>query len=230
MADKSVQLILGALGQAAACAEGLPLFTTKAVPGLFPNNAAGKQAAQRGIEDGFLSLRAPGYTTADAKAAGAKKTKAAAETYVLTEKGFTFFCQQVSPRQVLEDLVRVLEQRQCAVAELLQSARQMQTGLDTLRTCVEKVLQPLQASLGDKGPGGLANLLRSFRQEGSGTPATGSSAPTPVASAPGVPATDANAILEAIRAQLTRWQTTSAHPRIAHCRSCIARPRDGCPG
>ncbi len=56
MADKSSQLILTALSRAAAAPAGAPLHGTKAVPGLFPTNAAGKQAAQRCQEDGYLCL------------------------------------------------------------------------------------------------------------------------------------------------------------------------------
>ena len=86
MADKSTQLVLTALTQAVAYSEGLPLHGGKAVPGLFPANAAGKQAAQRCVEDGLIS-RSP-TSVPPAEAANGKKTKTPPECYTLTEKGF----------------------------------------------------------------------------------------------------------------------------------------------
>ena len=54
MADKSTQLILGALSRAAASPDGAPLFAARGGPGLFPATAAGKQAAQRCQDEGWL--------------------------------------------------------------------------------------------------------------------------------------------------------------------------------
>ncbi len=54
MADKSTQLILAALGRAVASPDGAPLFAAKSGPGLFPSSAAGKQAAQRCKDEGWL--------------------------------------------------------------------------------------------------------------------------------------------------------------------------------
>jgi len=208
VADKSIQLILGGLSQAIAYAEGLPLFAAKTTPGLFPNNAAGKQAAQRCLDDGYLRCLNPGYSVPDTAPPPAKKTKTPPETYVLTEKGFTFLFQQVSPRQVLEDLVRVLEQRHGEVSQLVQSARQMQNGFDALRTSVEKVVQTLQAAPGDNAapgnllPGRLRDSARQFYQD---SPAP-SPNPVPAATSAG---NDLTAIQETICSQLQRWQTTS---------------------
>src|SRR5207253_3253303 len=58
----------------------------------------------------------------------------------ITEKGMAHLLAQVSPKQVLEDFIRVLDARQSQASELLASARGMQTALDTLKTAAEKVL------------------------------------------------------------------------------------------
>jgi hypothetical protein len=54
-----------------------------------------------------------------------------------------FLVRQGSPRQVLEDLVRVLEDRQAAVARLGDSVARMADGLQAVRTVVENVLPRL---------------------------------------------------------------------------------------
>ena len=54
MADKSTQCILAALSRAAASPDGAPLFAARGGPGLFPSTAAGKQAAQRCKDEGWL--------------------------------------------------------------------------------------------------------------------------------------------------------------------------------
>ena len=104
MADKSSQLVLSALTRAAADTAGVPLHGTRTTPGLFPATAVGKQAARCCCEEGYLS-------TADGSAC------------TITDKGLTYLLGQVSPRQVLEDFVRVLELRESQVVELLASAQ-----------------------------------------------------------------------------------------------------------
>ena len=54
MADKSSQLVLSALSRAVADPAGLPLLGGKAATGLFPASAAGKLAAQRCRDEGYL--------------------------------------------------------------------------------------------------------------------------------------------------------------------------------
>jgi hypothetical protein len=132
MADKTSQLLLDALGRAVAEPAGVPLWTSKAVPGLFTTNPAGKQAAERGKELGYLRvLRTE------------SRGKNLHEVCAITEQGLAFLLGQVSPRQVLEDLVRSLEARQAQISELVTAARQAQATLDALKTAVEKVLQNL---------------------------------------------------------------------------------------
>ena len=146
MADKSSQLVLAALTRAAADTAGVPLVGTRMTPGLFPSTALGKQAAQRCRDDGYLS---------DAE-----------DACTITDKGMTYLLGQVSPRQVLEDFVRVLESRENQVADLLDTARRMRASLDTLRGTVTTVLHRLGAPGGD-----LKTLFGAFHQEPAPKPA-----------------------------------------------------------
>ena len=126
MADKSTTMILAALGRAAASPDGAPLFAARGAAGLFPTTAAGRQAAQRCKDEGWLRLLAAEYDappslngSGDAAVLVRKKIKTTPEICVLTGKGLTWLLGQTSPRQVLEDFVRALEARQAEAAELL---------------------------------------------------------------------------------------------------------------
>ena len=133
MADKSMPLILDALTKAMAEPGGVPLHGNKKLPGLFTATAKAKQAAQRCLEEGFLHVvhrETRGSSVRDFCA--------------LTEKGLAYVFSQVSPKQVLEELVRTLQARQTQVAELGTMIRQWQTGLEALRDTVEKVMQRIE--------------------------------------------------------------------------------------
>jgi hypothetical protein len=139
-------MVLTALSRAVADGGALPLHATKAVAGLFPSTALGKQAAQRCKDEGLLrplSALMREYHRLDTS-----KTKTPAETYAITDKGFAYLLSQVSPRQVLEDLVRVLEERRAQVGDLAALVGQMQQGFDSLRSSAEKVLR--QVPQGDE--------------------------------------------------------------------------------
>jgi hypothetical protein len=161
--DKSTPLILTALSRAAADPAGLPLHSTKALPGLFPTTTVGKQAAKRCQDEGYLSIVRPDNPGGSPGTAAAKKT-VVSEVCVLTDKGLAFLLSQVSPRHVLEDLVRVLEARRNQVGEWVAHARQMQASLDALKTNADKVLQQVQqAEKGATRPG-LNVLFAEFLQ------------------------------------------------------------------
>lgn len=132
MADKSTQLILDALTRAAAEPHGLPLYANKSDTGLFPATAIAKTAADRAKADGLIKV-----VETEAKGKGVR------EVCVLTDRGMQFLTRQASPRQVLEDFVRVLEDRQSAVADLARSVSQMAAGLVAIRSAVEQVLPRL---------------------------------------------------------------------------------------
>jgi hypothetical protein len=145
VADRLTPLVLAALGRATAEPAGLPLHGSRSAPGLFPGTALGKQAAQRCKEEGYLQALPSG------------------ERYALTDKGLAYLLSQSSPRQVLEDLVRALEQRQSQAAELLGAAQCMRETLDGLKTTAEKVLRavppPASAAEGDAGKEAVLALL-----------------------------------------------------------------------
>lgn len=119
MADKLTQQITEALSRAAAESAGLPLFASKSESGLFP--ATAKAAAQKCLADRLLA-------PADGR------------LHTLTEAGWEFLLATVNPKQVLEDFVRVLEQRQGEVSELLDTARNMAGSLQGLKDAVARVL------------------------------------------------------------------------------------------
>src|SRR5437762_7518446 len=108
LADKLTPLILSALARAAAEPAGVALFASKAEAGLFPATAVAKAAAKRCLEGGLLRRCPP-----------ESPGKAAIERAAITDKGLAFLLEVQSPKPVLEDLLRVLEERGAAVAELL---------------------------------------------------------------------------------------------------------------
>lgn len=132
MADKSTQLILDALTLAATEPAGLSLYASKNDRGLFPATAVARTAADRAKAEGLLQVL-------DSEQNG----RTVREVCALTEKGREFLVRQASPRQVLEDLVRVLEDRQAAVGELSESVGRMDAQLQSLRSIVEQVIPRL---------------------------------------------------------------------------------------
>ncbi|MGL4555074.1 MAG: hypothetical protein ACRC33_28245 [Gemmataceae bacterium] len=135
MADKSSQLMLAALTRAAADPNNVPLLSTRAAPGLFPATAAGKQAAQRCRDEGYLG-----------------------DDRAITERGMRYLFEQVSPRQVLEDFVRVLEAREKQVHELGSQVCSMLAGLEAMRGHLAQVLGQLDKQ------GDLKALCRQFHE------------------------------------------------------------------
>jgi hypothetical protein len=151
VADRSSQLVLTALSRAAA-EDGLPLYASKSGPGLFPSTALGRQAAQRCCDEGYLHARPA------AAIAGRSKS----QVCTLTDRGRDFLLSQVSPRQVLEDIVRVLEAREAQVGQLQAQVRQVQASLETLRGSIVPVLDRVCQS---EAPRNLNGLCREFRHE-----------------------------------------------------------------
>src|SRR5262245_19217269 len=133
LADKSTRLILEALGRAAAEPGGVALLASKSEPGLFPATPLAKSAAERCKDEGWLHV-----VRRETKGKGVR------EICTLTETGLQHLLHQSSPRQVLEDFVRVLEARQEEVAQLAESAHQMQQSLQAMQTAVEQVLPRLR--------------------------------------------------------------------------------------
>ena len=204
MADKSSQLILTALTRAAASAAGVPLHGSKAVPGLFPSNAAGKQAAQRCQEEGYLCLIAADDSAAPDNGAGGtatlvKKKAAGHPLCTVTDKGLTYLLGQVSPRQVLEDFVRAVEAREQQADDLLACAHQMRQSIESLKVNVEKVLQNIYRpdAAAERGVGNLKALFSGFLQETTPAPSEEKSK-------------SAVALHDAVLAELARWHKAGA--------------------
>ncbi len=146
MADQSTRLILEALNRAVAQPAGMPLFAAKASAGLFPATAKARQAAQRCREDGLIQVAANPR-----------------ELTTITDKGLNWLLGQSSPRQVLEDFVRVLEEKQSQAAELVAAAKQMAASLDSLRGAVERLGPMLSPANGQ-----IHHAYRATREESVG--------------------------------------------------------------
>ena len=195
MADKSSQMVLSALSQAVADPAGLPLHGGKTTPGLFPGTAVGKLAAQRCLDDGYLRSEEP----------SSPKSRCS-----ITEKGFSYLLDQVSPRQVMEDFVRVLEARQTQFDALLVAVRAAGAGLDALKANVEKVLAQVARA---ERPAGLTALFNTFRHD-SALAACGLAPQTP----------KPQTVDALILAHLTEWASSSAAedcPLPDLCRRCL---------
>lgn len=132
MADKSNQLILEALHRAASEPAGVPLFTTKKSPGLFPGGAGAKPAADQCRQLGLLR-----------PAAAHRSNGTAVDAYAITDKGLDYLLSQLSPKQVLEELASQFERRQAQVQELAATARTWLEEMGALRDVVERTLQDL---------------------------------------------------------------------------------------
>jgi hypothetical protein len=176
LADKSTRLILDALTRAAAEPAGYPLYAHKTDPGLFPATALARTAADRAKADGLLRI-------VETETNG----RSPRELCALTDKGRDYIARQASPRQVLEDLVRVLEDRQSAVAEVAATTANMAAGLKSLRTLVEQVLPRLTTHPATNG-----------------TPMNGLLAPP----RPAVTAAS-DALIADVKARLAEWHATA---------------------
>lgn len=128
MADKLTQLVVEALSRAAADPTGVPLWASRSEAGLFPPTSAAKPAAKRCLDDGFLQT-----LPAD------PRNRISKELVRITAKGTEFLLDQANPKQVLEDIARVLEARQAEVAELQSAVRRMADGLEALATILSAV-------------------------------------------------------------------------------------------
>jgi hypothetical protein len=175
VADKASQLVLTALTKAAADAAGVPLHGNKTTPGLFPTTTLGKQTAQRCCEEGYLRSLPPNEPAPETS----RSRAAPAPLCTITDKGLTWLLNQVSPRQVLEDFVRVLESREAQVVQLVALARQMQANLESLRSAVSAVLDQITHAPLPRTADNLKELFHDFRADKADKPASPGSDPAP---------------------------------------------------
>lgn len=134
MADKQTPLILEALTRAAAEPGAWPTLASRSEPGLFPNTATGKAAARRCLDERMLQ-------TLPAKANGKAR-----EVCAITDRGLSHLNEQVNPKKLLDDFVRILELRRDQVDGLLETARQMAASLDGLKATVAALLPQVQSA------------------------------------------------------------------------------------
>src|SRR5260370_41457151 len=132
MARKCAALTLDALTKAMADPVGVPLHGNKKPPGLLAAGASAKQAARRCLEEGYLRVLHR-----------ETRGKSVQDVCTISEKGLAYLLSQVSPKAVLEELVRTLGAHKTHVAELVAATRRWQAGLDTLRTADSKVLEQI---------------------------------------------------------------------------------------
>jgi hypothetical protein len=129
MADKSTALILEALSRAVTDPAGMPLYGSKAMPGLFAASATSRQAAETCKQNDYLRV-----------VRTETRGKATHEVCALTEKGLHYLLSQSSPKKVLEALVRALEASRKDLTLLTNAVQQMAGGLDALKASAEKVM------------------------------------------------------------------------------------------
>jgi hypothetical protein len=115
------------------------------MPGLFPSTGVGKQAAQRCCEEGLLAPL---------------ETSVATGRCAITDKGMAYLYGQVSSRPVLEDCLRVLEEREAHLTQLVQAVKQMQAGCESLRSVIAGVVTRMTSPGGD-----LKSLLATFHDD-----------------------------------------------------------------
>src|SRR5437016_12223951 len=101
MADQSTSLILDALTKAMADPAGVPLHGNKKTAGLFAASVRAKQAAQRCLEDGYLRVLHR-----------QTRGKSVQDVCTISDKGLAYLLSQVSPKAVLEELLRTLQAQQ----------------------------------------------------------------------------------------------------------------------
>jgi hypothetical protein len=132
VAEKISPLILDALTRAAAEPQGTPLLALKNEAGLFPSTTVGKAAAKKCLDECWLGL--------------VRSIKPARELYTATPAGLDHLLKEQQPKQVLEDFLRVLEDRQRDVAELRSSTARMADGIESLRGIIARVLPQVTAT------------------------------------------------------------------------------------
>ncbi len=107
---------------------GSQLHTAKnGEPGLFPQSALGKRAAAKALKEGYL----------------APALEVGTEAARITQKGREHIAQNLCPKNILDDFVRILEHRQGVARQLLLGVQtqidqleRMQLGLSELRLAI----------------------------------------------------------------------------------------------
>ena len=128
MADKLSPLILDALTRAAVEPAGMPLFATKSESGLFPNTAVGKAAARKAQDDHYLHV-----STGEPHSA------------TITEKGIDYLISEASPKEILEDFLRLLEDRRNEISNIQNTMSRFLGTLESMRGMISQVMPQVVA-------------------------------------------------------------------------------------
>ena len=124
--------IVDALQRALTEPDGLPLLSSKAAPGLFPANAAGKKDAESARLAGLFDV-----------VRRETRGKTAIEFVGLTEKGLAALLEHVQPRPVLEALLAAIDRCEKRLDGWVDEVKKNRASLDGLKTLAEKVLTHL---------------------------------------------------------------------------------------
>ncbi|MFO0863844.1 MAG: hypothetical protein U0744_04160 [Gemmataceae bacterium] len=130
MAEPLTNSILDALRLGIAEGRELPLFAAKGTAGLFPANAAGKQAAQQAREQNLVRI-----------ARTETRGKTAVELAVPTREGVTWWLGQTSPRPVVEALLAAIKASETRCAEWSAETKAVQSHLHSLQEAANHLLQ-----------------------------------------------------------------------------------------
>jgi hypothetical protein len=155
LADRLAALILDGLGRAARAPHGTPLISARKAPGLFPASALGRQAADQACHDALLAPDA---------ARAADPT-----SYVITERGLAYLLDEISPRQVLDDVARAMDARGAQIADLIAATASLQSewqGMQRLVGGLQTRLDAAQDQLSGKEFEDVGAILADWRAAG----------------------------------------------------------------
>jgi len=130
LAEPLTNSILDALRLGVAEARELPLFAGKGVVGLFPSNAAGKQAAQDARDQNLVRI-----------ARTETRGKTAVELAVPTREGVAWWLERASPRPVVEALLAAIKTNESRCAEWTAEAKNVQLQIQLLHETANHLLQ-----------------------------------------------------------------------------------------
>ncbi|MCS7021089.1 MAG: hypothetical protein NZU63_04570 [Gemmataceae bacterium] len=187
-------LISAGLSRAAAHPAGLPLISRRhGQEGLFPPTKMGRTAAQKCLAEGWLL---PVQATGASQPALAQRS-ASSERYVLSQTGWLRLCQDVQPRQVLEDFLRVVEKRTAAVTECLTAVQRLAEELHGLRAALRRWQEGWPTAASSEAPAARSSLPNASRTSCTPVP--------PGVSVPDATMGDLTGASEAILQALNEW-------------------------
>jgi hypothetical protein len=156
--EKITRLMISGLARAATEPQGLPLLATKAAEGLYPATALGRSAADRALQEGWLTSPPQSEPLA-----------------FLSDSGRQFLIQETSPKILLEDFLRIVEARQTEVQTIARQLQQMTQCLAAVHTTLKEMAHPKLApvpqttpekiSLGPDTPAKIENFLKRWQYE-----------------------------------------------------------------